>query len=307
MLAIGAGALGSAFQHGYNTGVVNAPQSLVSEFIADTYKARFSEPATDSTIKLVYSLLVSVFCVGGMLGALLTAYVADKLGRKGGLVWNNFLVVIAAALMGFARACRSYEMLILGRFFSGLNSGLNAGLAPMYLAEISPNHLRGAIGTIYQLVITISILLSNVLGLPQLLGTSENWPSLFGLIIIPAVFMVCTLPLCPESPKYILLMQSREVNAQRALTWLRGTIEVHDKMDEMRAEYEQMKLVPRVTLSELWYNASLRQPLIISLMVMMSQQFSGINAAISFSTDIFKSAGLNEQAALYSTMGECFV
>ena len=53
----------------------------------------------------------------------------------------------------------------------------------------------------------------------------------------------------------------------------------------------------------MWYNPALRQPLIIALMVMLSQQFSGINAAISFSTDIFKSAGLDDDSALYATMG----
>lgn len=68
-------------------------------------------------------------------------------------------------------------------------------------------------------------------------------------------------------------------------------------------ESENMRLVTKVTLSDMWYNPHLRQPLIIAVMVMLSQQFSGINAAISFSTDIFKSAGLNDTAALYSTMG----
>lgn len=67
-----------------------------------------------------------------------------------------------------------------------------------------------------------------------------------------------------------------------------------------------MRLVTKVTLSEMWYNPTLRQPLIIAVMVMLSQQFSGINAAISFSTDIFKSAGLSDSAALYSTMGKLF-
>ena len=67
-----------------------------------------------------------------------------------------------------------------------------------------------------------------------------------------------------------------------------------------------MRLVTKVTLSEMWYNPTLRQPLIIAVMVMLSQQFSGINAAISFSTDIFKSAGLSDNAALYSTMGKLF-
>lgn len=63
-----------------------------------------------------------------------------------------------------------------------------------------------------------------------------------------------------------------------ALTWLRGTIEVHDEMDEMRAEYEAMKLVPKTTLKEMLTNPSLRAPLIIAVMMMLAQQLSGINA-----------------------------
>jgi len=173
----------------------------------------------------------------------------------------------------------------------------------MYLAEISPTHLRGAIGTVYQLVITISILFSNILGLPSFLGTDAGWPWLFAIIIVPAAFQFLTLPFCPESPKYTLIIQGKDVLAQKSLTWLRGTIEVHEELDDLRGEYEKMRLVTKVTLSEMWYNQSLRQPLIIALMVMLSQQFSGINAAISFSTDIFKLAGLDDNSALNATMG----
>lgn len=74
-------------------------------------------------------------------------------------------------------------------------------------------------------------------------------------------------------------------------------------MDEMRAESESMKLVPRVTLSEIWKNPTLRQPMIISVVVMLSQQLSGINAAIFFSTSIFESAGLDQTQSQYSTLG----
>ena len=63
-----------------------------------------------------------------------------------------------------------------------------------------------------------------------------------------------------------------------ALTWLRGTMEVHDEMDEMRAEYEASKLVAKTSLHEMMTNRSLRAPLIISVMMMLAQQFSGINA-----------------------------
>lgn len=88
-----------------------------------------------------------------------------------------------------------------------------------------------------------------------------------------------------------------------ALSWLRGTIEVHDEMDEMRAEYESVRLVPKVTLKELFVNATLRIPLIIAIMVMFAQQLSGINAVMFFSTKIFMMAKLDKNAAQNATMG----
>lgn len=65
------------------------------------------------------------------------------------------------------------------------------------------------------------------------------------------------------------------------LQWLRGTVEVQGEMDEMRAENEAMKIIPRVTLQEMMSNPMLKTPLIISVMIMLGQQFSGINA-VSF-------------------------
>lgn len=234
------------------------------------------------------------------------------------MLWNNVTILIGVVLLGFAKPCGYYEMLIVGRFFVGINSGLNAGLTPMYLSEISPQHLRGAVGTVYQLVVTISILISQILGLGGLLGTETMWPWLLACTIIPAIFQVCTLPICPESPKFTLLNRGKEIEAQRGnaflnysetllhltskfrdnvfkftlflfpgLTWLRGTIEVHDELDEMRAEYEQMKQVPKTTLKEIFTSETLRMPLIISCMMMVAQQLSGINAVIFFSTKIF--------------------
>merc|ERR1712117_529087 len=179
----------------------------------------------------------------------------------------------------------------------------NAGLAPMYLAEISPTSLRGALGTVYQLIITMSILLSQVLGMGSLLGTPDGWPWLLAMTAVPAIFQIATLPFCPESPKYLLLDKDDEHGAEEALQWLRGTIEVHDEMDEMKQEQESMKLVPKVTLKEMLVNSSLRKPLIIAMMMMLAQQLSGINCAIFYSTNIFKEAGLNPTQSQSATLG----
>lgn len=300
--AIAVAGIGSAFQHGYNIGVINNPEKFVRSFINETYTHRFERVPEESTVKLIYSIFVSITALGGMLGALCTGFVADKFGRRAGLFYNNIFVLIAAACMGFSRAARSYELLIFGRFIIGVNNGLAAGLGPMYLTEISPLNMRGAVGTIYQLVITISILISMILGMEEVMGIDALWPVLFALTLVPAVLMMATLPFCPESPKYTLLVEGKDVAAQRALTWLRGTIEVHDEMDEMRTEAEQMKLVPKATLKEMWHNPVLRQPLIIVVVVMLSQQLSGINVVMFFSTNIFKGVGLTEKGAEKATL-----
>lgn len=188
---------------------------LIENWISELKMNRTGEPTSQTEVTMIWSVAVSIFCVGGMIGGSLVGWIADRFGRKGGLLLNNILVVLTVIFEGSAKAAKSYEMIIVGRFLIGINSGLNAGLAPMYLAEISPVHLRGAVGTVYQLVITISILVSQILGLEQVLGTAEQWPLLLCLTIVPAIFQICTLPLCPESPKYLLLSRGKDMDAQR--------------------------------------------------------------------------------------------
>merc|ERR1719323_2845769 len=134
------------------------------------------------------------------------------------------------------------------------------------------------------------------------LGTDEGWPWLLAMTAVPAILQLATLPFCPESPKYLLLDKDDEMAANSALSWLRGSIEVHDEMDEMKQEQESMKLVPKVTLKEMLTNGSLRRPLIIAMM-MLAQQLSGINCAIFYSTKIFGNAGLDAQASQSATLG----
>lgn len=329
--AIAAGAIGSGFQHGWATGVVNCPQWFVMTWIRGC-NASWPDPSTLETnagantsitdgkkgywpedyakcdmtkaeVTAVWSLVVSIFCVGGMIGGSSVGLISSRLGRKGGLLLNNVLMIVGGGLMLCSKYADSYEMLIAGRFFIGVNAGINAGIAPMYLTEISPTALRGAIGTVYQLIITISILLSQVIGMEGILGNDMGWSILFALTVVPGIFQLATLPFCPESPKFLLLDKDDEERAVSALTWLRGRVDVHAEMDEMRAEQEKMKLTPHISFKEMFTNGALRSPLFIALMMMLAQQLSGINAAIFFSTEIFKDAGLTTQDAQSATLG----
>ena len=134
-------------------------------------------------------------------------------------------MVLASICLVSAKYADTYVLLLIGRFLIGVNSGINAGIAPMYLSEISPVALRGAVslqistmniynnnsnnnyyetlttffiflqvGTIYQLVITLSILLSQILGMDSILGNENGWPWLLGLTLLPGILQVRDRP-----------------------------------------------------------------------------------------------------------------
>lgn len=78
------------------------------------------------------------------------------------MLMSNILAFLSAVLMGFSKMAFSFEMLILGRFIIGLYSGLTTGFVPMYVGEVSPTALRGALGTFHQLGIVLGILIAQV-------------------------------------------------------------------------------------------------------------------------------------------------
>lgn len=84
------------------------------------------------------------------------------------MLMMNLLAFISAVLMGFSKLGKSFEMLILGRFIIGVYCGLTTGFVPMYVGEVSPTALRGALGTLHQLGIVVGILIAQVSPQPQL-------------------------------------------------------------------------------------------------------------------------------------------
>ena len=71
----------------------------------------------------MYAMAVSIFAIGGMCGGFIGGWIANKFGRKGGLLVNNLVGIIAALAMAFSKHVTSYELLILGRFLIGVNCG----------------------------------------------------------------------------------------------------------------------------------------------------------------------------------------
>ena len=80
----------------------------------------------------------------------------------------------------------------------------------MYISEISPLTLRGGLGTVNQLAVTVGLLISQVLGIEGLLGTDEGWPFLLGIAFFPSALQLALLPMCPEWPRYSLISKQQE-------------------------------------------------------------------------------------------------
>ncbi|XP_069163928.1 solute carrier family 2, facilitated glucose transporter member 1 isoform X7 [Procambarus clarkii] len=300
--AIFAAVLGM-FQFGYNTGVINAPQSVIENFIGDCWKERYNKNIEGSKQDLLWSIAVSIFAIGGMIGGFCGGSVGNKFGRKKGLLLNNLLGVGGACLMAFSQMSYSYEMLILGRLVIGINCGLNTSLVPMYISEIAPLNLRGGLGTVNQLAVTVGLLLSQILGIEQLLGNSNAWPILLGLAIVPAIMQMVLLPVCPESPRYLLMSRQMEDEARRALRRLRASTHVEEDIEEMRAEEAASQSEAHMTMFQLVRSSTLRMPLTIGVVMQLSQQLSGINAVLYYSTSLFTAAGLEEWQSKYATLG----
>nr|AHF27422.1 putative sugar transporter 16 [Phaedon cochleariae] len=291
------------FQFGFNTGVINAPQRNIESFMKDLYKQRYGEDLSTDGVEALYSVAVSIFAIGGMLGGFGGGMVANKFGRKGGLLLNNVLGISGACLMWCTKMANSYEMLFVGRFIIGVNCGLNTSLVPMYISEISPLNLRGGLGTVNQLAVTSGLLLSQILGIEQILGTNEGWPLLLGLAVVPAILQLVLLPVCPESPRYLLITKQWEEEARKALRRLRASHTVDEDIEEMRAEERAQRAEASIGMSELICSPTLRAPLIIGIVMQLSQQFSGINAVFYYSTSLFVSSGLPEESAKFATIG----
>ncbi|XP_007469433.1 PREDICTED: solute carrier family 2, facilitated glucose transporter member 3 isoform X2 [Lipotes vexillifer] len=225
----------------------------------------------------------------------------NRFGRRNSMLIVNLLAIAGGCLMGFCKIAESFEMLILGRLVIGLFCGLCTGFVPMYIGEIAPTALRGAFGTLNQLGIVIGILVAQIFGLKIILGTKELWPLLLGFTIIPAILQCAALPFCPESPRFLLINRKEEESAKELLQRLWGTQDVAQDIQEMKDESIRMAQEKKVTVLEIFRAPSYRQPIIISIMLQLSQQLSGINAVFYYSTGIFKDAGVKEP--IYATIG----
>uniref|UniRef100_A0A667X5P8 Solute carrier family 2 member 9 n=1 Tax=Myripristis murdjan TaxID=586833 RepID=A0A667X5P8_9TELE len=296
------GALGSSFLYGYNLSVVNAPAVFIKAFYNKTWMERYGQPIGAETVTLLWSITVSIFAIGGLLGAFAVSVIIKVLGRKGTLLLNNGFAVIAALLLSLGEKAGSFEMLIIGRLIMGVDSGIALSALPMYLGEISPRHIRGSIGQFNSILICMGVFTGQVLGLPELLGQESRWNFLFAFLAFPALLQLCVLPFLPESPRYLLMERRDEAAAEKAFQRFLGKKDVSKELEEVHVELRAQNNLQTISLVQLVKNPALRWQLITVIITMACYQLCGLNAIWYYTNGILQEAGFPDNIVPYITL-----
>ncbi|KAI4461472.1 sugar transporter [Holotrichia oblita] len=170
MLAGVSTTIGLSLPVGYNIGVVNSPAEIIRRFCNESIYKNYGYGLSGDQMNILWPTIVSIFLVGGTIGSLTGSWFADRVGRKGGLICGLVLLVTAAALFFTTKMVNSVEVLIIGRLLVGLAAGTITCIMPMYLTELAPLHLRGAMGVMCPLGVTFGVLLAQVMSLRNVLG-----------------------------------------------------------------------------------------------------------------------------------------
>lgn len=129
--------------------------------------------------------LTGSLALGCIVGCLIAGKLSDQYGRKSGLFCAALLFAISSFGMGIAP---DLEIFVLMRFLSGIGVGMASMLSPMYIAEISPAHVRGRNVAINQLTIVIGILITNLVNYKLSSLGEDSWRWMFGLGVVPSLF-----------------------------------------------------------------------------------------------------------------------
>ncbi|XP_047527954.1 solute carrier family 2, facilitated glucose transporter member 2-like isoform X3 [Vanessa atalanta] len=273
---------GSSLPVGFNIGVVNSPAEIIKTFCNESFISRYDLPLDKTWLNVLWSSIVSIFIVGGCTGSILGSCFADKFGRKYATIITNLLSIAGAILFLFCRAANSVEMLILGRLLVGLSGGLTTSIVPMYLTELSPPRLSGAMGVACPIGVNAGVLVGQVMGLDVILGGVDNWPYLLSVFALLVIISLPILFILPESPKYLFVVKRNEPAAIKELSRLRGEIPsvLTEDLELLREEVQ----AEASTSGEKWgmwrvaREPKLRLPLLLACTMQAGQQTSGINA-----------------------------
>ncbi|PXV61279.1 MFS transporter, SP family, galactose:H+ symporter [Dyella jiangningensis] len=240
----------------------------------------------------VIEWIVSSMMFGAAIGAVGAGWLSAHLGRKRSLVLGAVLFVIGSLLSGLAW---SPETLIAARVVLGVAIGLASFTAPLYLAEVAPEYIRGAMISTYQLMITIGIFVAFLSD--TAFSYSGAWRWMLGVIAIPGVLFLVGVLFLPDSPRW-LLMRGRRQEALDVLQRLRGDSDV---VARETADIEEQLKTPQRGWHLFQENRNFRRSVWLGVLLQVMQQFTGMNVVMYYAPRIFQEMGYDTAAQMWFT------
>ena len=232
---------------------------------------------------------VSVVLIGCMFGAGLAGPISDRIGRRRLMLVSAILFLVSAVGCALPRTITAF---VVFRFVGGLGIGSAAVLSPLYIAEIAPARVRGALVSVNQLAIVTGILLAYFVNWVFAGAGPANWRWMFGMGAIPSVLFFLLLLRVPESPRW-LVKNGREEEARNVLTRA-------DSAEAAAAGIREIQgtlALEQGSFREL-FRPAFRRPLLIAVVLAVFQQITGINAILYYAPRIFEGAGFERMSAI---------
>jgi SP family arabinose:H+ symporter-like MFS transporter len=232
---------------------------------------------------------VSVVLIGCMFGAGLAGPASDRIGRRRLMLISAVLFFVSAVGCAVPRTITAF---VIFRFIGGLGIGSAAVLSPLYIAEIAPARIRGALVSVNQMAIVTGILLAYFVNWVFAGSGPANWRWMYAMGAIPSVFFFLLLLRVPESPRW-LVKNGREDEARSVLTKVNtaeiAAREVKEIKDTLALEEGSFREI---------FRPAFRRPLLIAVVLAVFQQVTGINAILYYAPRIFEGAGFARMSAI---------
>lgn len=273
------GALGGLL-FGYDTGVISG--ALL--FIPNDFKLS----------PFLQGAIVASLLLGAMIGAAFAGRLSDRMGRRK-LIIIAAVIFTAGALL--AALAPSVGVLVAARFIIGLAVGSAALVVPLYLSEIAPTEVRGAIASLNQLMIVGGILAAFIVN--AILASSGDWRLMLGLAAVPSLILLAGMLFMPETPRY-LVHSGEEETAREVLEDLPGDERPEERIGEIR-EVEQQE-EGGTGLGALWRARWVRPALLVATGLAVFQQLVGINTIIYYAPTTLTNVGFAKTSAIYANL-----
>ncbi|XP_075059295.1 solute carrier family 2, facilitated glucose transporter member 12 [Mixophyes fleayi] len=241
-------------------------------------------------------IVVSALLIGALLASLVGGFLIDYYGRRIAIMVTSCLLVLANLLL---ITIASYGSLIAGRIVIGISISLSAIATCVYIAEIAPQHKRGMLVSLNELMIVVGILLAYISN--YVFATVTNgWQYMFGLIIPLAALQAFAMYFLPPSPRF-LIMKGHDEAAGKVLQKLRASSQTNEELTAIRSS---IKAEYQYNFWDLFCSRdNMRARLLIGLALSFFVQVTGQPNILFYASTVLKSVGYqsNEAASLAST------